>query len=330
MKNYILPVLIALFAFVGHVKAQTSYSMVVEKNNGDKVTIPTADIKQISFEENGASTNQDDELAVNIQNLSGIWQAISAKGTDVERRQVDTKTLSGLDSLRVPLLITLNTDMTFIAYYPRWNDLFGKYTNSPDFTWQKKGSALLPNGDGTIMLIGKQLQLTDSYGNEYAVSATIQSITSKRLVVKYTRYDENYTVTYGRDGDGVDYFSDQKQKEYSLQSLVGVWEIARIVGHENGKSYDDSGDDLTWESKRRVTIYADGSYLVEDKKRDNVTYRQRDTGTLRVSGDKIYIVESDGDKKTTLIIDLTSTRLVLFEAAEDEDYEAIHTYLRVY
>ena len=52
MKNYILPLLIALFAFVGHVNAQTSYSMVVEKNDGGKVTIPTADIKQISFEEN--------------------------------------------------------------------------------------------------------------------------------------------------------------------------------------------------------------------------------------------------------------------------------------
>ena len=87
---------------------------------------------------------------------------------------------------------------------------------------------------------------------------------------------------------------------------------------------------MSWEAKRRVTINADGSYLVEDKKRDNVTYRQRDTGTLRVSGDKIYIVESDGDKETILIIDLTSTQLVLFVAAEDEDYEAILTYLRVY
>ena len=87
---------------------------------------------------------------------------------------------------------------------------------------------------------------------------------------------------------------------------------------------------MSWEAKRRVTINADGSFLVEDKKRDNVTYRQDDTGTLRVSGDKIYIEENDGDKETILIIDLTSTQLVLFEAAEDEDYEAIHTYLRVY
>ena len=153
----------------------------------------------------GTPTNPNEELAVNIQNLAGTWQAISAKGTTYDGI-VDTKRLGGLDSLAIPVLMILNDNMTFNAFYPRWEYPHSPADNLPTFTW-KKGDNKLPNGEGTVLLVGKQLQLIDSYSDEYSLSMSILSLTSMRLVIKYFYDGENCTVTYGRDGDGVDYFS---------------------------------------------------------------------------------------------------------------------------
>ena len=49
MKKYIILAGIALFAFAGHINAQTNYSMVIEKTDGSKVTIPTTSIKEVNF-----------------------------------------------------------------------------------------------------------------------------------------------------------------------------------------------------------------------------------------------------------------------------------------
>lgn len=51
MKKYIILAGIALFAFAGHINAQTNYSMVIEKTDGSKVTIPTTSIKEVNFVE---------------------------------------------------------------------------------------------------------------------------------------------------------------------------------------------------------------------------------------------------------------------------------------
>ena len=49
MKKHIILAGIALFAFAGHINAQTNYSMVIEKTDGSKVTIPTTSIKEVNF-----------------------------------------------------------------------------------------------------------------------------------------------------------------------------------------------------------------------------------------------------------------------------------------
>lgn len=152
----------------------------------------------------GGNEESGGEVSVNLQNLVGTWQAIYAKGTRYNRI-IDTKTLDGLDSLAVPVLMILNANQTFVAYNPKWEYPNGAHDNWPVYTWQK-GDNKLPNGDGSFLLVAKQLQLVDSYRDEYSLSMMIQSLTAKRLVVKYYYDGEDCTVTYGRDGDGADYF----------------------------------------------------------------------------------------------------------------------------
>lgn len=52
MKKIIILAGIALIAFASHVNAQTNYSMVIEKTDGSKLTIPTKSVKEVTFIEN--------------------------------------------------------------------------------------------------------------------------------------------------------------------------------------------------------------------------------------------------------------------------------------
>ena len=148
--------------------------------------------------------------------------------------------------------------------------------------------------------------------------------------------------------------------DVSLQNLVGTWQLTHSVGreidrHSDGtveeETWDESEADLSWEGKRRITIKADGSYLMEDQKHDNSTWRPRDSGTLRVANGMLYVATtgyystSNGESiyheystvtyQTVTVKSLTSTQIVLYvyegPTADDEDeYEETMTFKRVY
>ena len=155
----------------------------------------------------------------------------------------------------------------------------------------------------------------------------------------------------GMTGDAVD---------VSLPNLVGVWQLIHAVGrevdrHSDGsieeKTWDESEADLSWEAKKRITIKADGSYLMEDQKSDNATWRLRESGTLRVADGKLYVANTgyystwDGESvyheystvqyETLTVKSLTSTQVVLYiyegpTAEDDDEYEETMTFKRVY
>ena len=136
------------------------------------------------------------------------------------------------------------------------------------------------------------------------------------------------------------------QMEYTIQNFVGVWKLVHITGHEGARYYDRSEADLSWESKRRVTINANGSYLEEDQKGDNITWRPRSKGVFSVSGEimhrskvgyysvngseYIYHEYTTPENSTATIMSLTAAQFVLYEKVESENYEATVTFQRVY
>ena len=230
----------------------------------------------------------DAELSVNIQNLSGTWQAIRAKGTYDGGQAIDTKTLGGLDSLALPVLMVLNANQTFESYNPKWEYPHGADDNWPVYSW-RKGDNKLPNGDGTVLIVGKQLQLIDSYRDEYALSMMIQSLTAKRLVVKYNFDGENCTVTYGRDGDGADYFSGSGGSSVEDKSkLVGTWTMASCSEDDapvgNAFTFNSDGTGSYWNpyynaySTFTYTFSSDGSFTMRFSQGEHIS------GKLNVSG----------------------------------------------
>lgn len=145
----------------------------------------------------------------------------------------------------------------------------------------------------------------------------------------------------GNGGDG-----GSGQREYTIQSFVGVWKLVHITGNEDGHYFDKSEVDLSWESKRRVTINTDGSYLEEDQKGNNTTWRPRSKGIFSVSGEILhrrtvgyysvsgseytYHEYTTPENSTATIKSLTESQFVLHEKVGSENYEATMTFRRVY
>ena len=227
-----------------------------------------------TFKKKASGGNDDSggEVSVNLQNLVGTWQAIYAKGTSYDGI-IDTKTLGGLDSLALPVLMVLNANQTFVSYNPQWEYPHGRHDNWPVYTW-KKGDNTLPHGEGSFLLVAKQLQLID---NEYTLSMMIQSLTEKRLVVKYYYDGEDCTVTYGRDGDGADYFSGNSggggSSTDAKSKLVGTWTMTACS--QRGAPV---GSDFTFKS--------DGTgYYVEDGQQINFNYTYTSDGNFIITYD---------------------------------------------
>ena len=63
-------------------------------------------------------------------------------------------------------------------------------------------------------------------------------------------------------------------------SVVGVWRLISF----NGET------DLQYEEKRRYSFNSNNTYLLEDQKGDNVTWRKRNAGTYAVGNDKITLI----------------------------------------
>lgn len=267
--------------------SSTRYSITLKKTSG------------------GNNESQEGELTVNMTNLAGTWQAIYAKGTsDFGIRSIDTKRLGGLDSLAIPVLMILNADNTFISYNPKWEYPHSADDNWPVYTW-KQGDNKLPNGDGTILLIGKQMQLIDSYRSEYALSMSIQSLTAKRLVVQYTYDGENCTVTYGRDADGADYFSsnpsnsneDEEEVPHSAdniaEALVGTWDLV----HEKGQRYDGSTMTEQWDEdvpagNVRIVFDTNGTWTAFLKYSNS--WHEDSTGSYYMSNGELVVTGMEG------------------------------------
>ena len=254
----------------------------------------------------GTPSNPNEELAVNIQNLTGTWQAISAKGTGSEGEIINTKTLGGLDSLAVPVLMIINADMTFSSFNPRWEYPHSPDDNWPVFTW-KKGDNKLPKGDGTVLLVGKQLQLIDSYDSDYSLSMSIQRLTSMQMVIRYFFDGEDCTVTYGRDGDGADYFSNNSSGNdtdspsvtpgtFALSDLYGTWEVSHTSGHryEISKQTGDTKETDSWDEyvpagNYRSVFNADGTWKSMEYSQSNGTWHEEGSGTFYMRGNELVV-----------------------------------------
>lgn len=267
----------------------------------------------------GNNNTSEGELAVNIQNLEGTWQAISAKGTDSEGKAINTKRLGGLDSLDVPVLMVLYANKTFDAYNPRWEYPHSADDNWHEFTW-RQGDVILPNGYGRILLAGKQLQLIDSYRDEYSLSMTIQSLTSMRLVIKYIFGGENCTVIYGRDGDGVDYFSNTPTTEPGYEpsngsgsmvgniDIAGTWDVVHSQGYrtENGSILTDQWDeDVT--NVGHVIFKSNGTWAFMEYSDSSGTWHEDGTGTYQINNGTVSVTGMEDFK----LISLSQNQMVI-------------------
>ncbi|SFW22064.1 hypothetical protein SAMN02910409_0914 [Prevotellaceae bacterium HUN156] len=158
---------------------------------------------------NGGSGNP--PTGITMERLAGSWQAIHAKGTASDKGyeyDIDTKELTGLDSLDAPVLIILQPNGNYNSYNPEFTDY--AYLNGirvpSAHRWRSKG-IYNTSGVGKALLVGRQLQLTDNDGDRYSILLEIVSLTDRQLVIKYN--EEGFgsiTVTYGRDGEGADYY----------------------------------------------------------------------------------------------------------------------------
>lgn len=133
------------------------------------------------------------------------------------------------------------------------------------------------------------------------------------------------------DGGGGGNVDNPGQMTYSIRDVVGIWKLVHMVGYEGNEVFDFYESDLTYEGKRRLTISADGSFLEEDQKGDNVHWRTRHSGTIQISGDIVYVTRyyDDASQKTSImtIKGLTATQLVLYE--KSSKYEQTLTFQRV-
>ena len=283
----------------------------------------------------GNNNTSEGELPVNIQNLEGTWQAISAKGTSSEGKAINTKRLGGLDSLDVPVLMVLYANKTFDAYNPRWEYPHSAHDNWHEFTW-RQGDGILPNGYGRILLVGKQLQLIDSYRDEYAISVTIQSLTSKRLTVYHdTGWGKKYTVIYGRDGDGVDYFSNTPTTEPGYEpsngsgsmvgniNIAGTWSVVHSKGYrtENGTKTDQWDEDVT--NVARVIFQNNGTWTLMEYSNSSGTWHEDGSGTFQINNG---VVSATGFEDFSLV-SLTQNQMVIeYSFTEDKGSTVVRKY----
>lgn len=223
------------------------------------------------------SGGKDTPTGITMSRLAGTWQAIEASGTGYDG-QVSTKELTGLDSLDTPVLIVLQPDGRYKSYDPDYRDY--TYINGIQvpaaYAWRPKGIYGAGSGEGTAMLVGRQLQLTDDGGNIYSILLEIVSLTEQRLIVKYRDSDGAITVTYGRDGDGADYF--RYPYINHAPKLTGRWRMTYCsedgapVGYDyyfnaDGNGYS-TGDQKTFtythDATGRFTItFSGGGYSSE-------------------------------------------------------------------
>ena len=160
-----------------------------------------------------------------MEQLVGTWQAIQAQGT-VNWRTVNTKEIYGIDSLHVPAVLTVNANNTYISYCASFPYESYRYINGiivpMGNIWYQEGNRG-GNGEGSILLIGNSLQLNDSRGNDFSYSLTISSLTSNRLTLRLNEGSTDVSVTYGRNGDGAEYYKYPYINHNP--SFVGSWTL---------------------------------------------------------------------------------------------------------
>lgn len=118
----------------------------------------------------------------------------------VQKKQSTSLQIGREDSLDAPQLMVLKADRTFEVYEPEfnWNSDYTQYTS---YTWQKSGNSPFTTGEGTFILIGKQLQLTDNYGGDYGYLINIDKLTTTELQGHGNSSGYNETFVYRKQNN---------------------------------------------------------------------------------------------------------------------------------
>lgn len=252
--------------------------------------------------DDGGSANNNGENGGNgkggntTEKLVGTWQAIQAQGTDYDRT-FNTTEIYGIDSLDVPGVVIINPNNTYTSYNPTFAYENYRYLNGIHVpfghTWLQGGNHGGGAGEGSVLLIGNNLQLNDSQGSYYSYACNISNLTSNRLVISVHSGSENFQVTYGRDGDGAMYY--QYPYINKNPSLVGNWTLAEC--DENGAPI---GSVYTFNNN------GTGQVL-------NVPF----TYTLETTGE--FTIDLNGDRKMG-IITVTSTTVQGYYSSQTRRY----------
>lgn len=228
MKNYILPLLIALFAFVGHVNAQTSYSMVVEKNDGGKVTIPTADIKQISFEENtnNPSLFQGPKRVFGNNQLKAMERERNDRYEFTYNEKGYVTKIHCIGYYTEDCIFEYNSDGIIIT---RWRDGYLDETTSINIGKNGFASGLSRGTSEYIFAYNDENQLinlTRNYIKEGEKKSKTMKLTWKNSnIVQSTNWHsgENYTPTY---------------ISYSTPTTDAIENVAGVMEYDNGMGFE--------------------------------------------------------------------------------------------
>ena len=113
--------------------------------------------------------------------------------------------------------------------------------------------------------------------------------------------------------------SDDDDDSISGDGLIGTWEAIWEQGYEKREGYEDDIWDEAPEDPFRVTFNQDDTYQSEYY--DNGKWYNEQNGSYSVKGNKLYVIDDEGDRYEITIVSLTSTQLILeeYEKYTDED-----------
>ncbi len=286
-----------------------------------------------------------EEQPINMSNLSGTWIAVYAVGTDAKGNRVNEREMSGIGTLDVIPLLVLKNDNTFKTYSPLW-----KSENS--YSWTK-GTQFFTTGEGTVMLVGSRLQLTQT-SPKYAVVCDVVSLTRTQMVCRFTINGNNIQCTYQRTDINVNDYetgTDMPQ-EPSLyvdgDNMTGTW----IATHVTGRDYSGEVDtrNMTGIDSLQVLplIHINGGTFIvysphwqgdeqQQAGNENYTWEQGTTllpggkGTISYNGNRLVFTDTASQYSSPLaftVVSLTRSTLVC-RFGGDSLYDLVCTYQRV-
>lgn len=188
---------------------------------------------------------------------------------------------------------------------------------------------------------GRQTNYQFVLNNDGTATSTLQKSNGETKTTLWKRFEAGMTP----EAYLTQLAAGKKQQSNSASSLVGQWQTTRVVGTERGKSFDMSGDQLRYESMVRLTVNADGTYLMEDQKYQIGVFRKSGSGNwymlngvLRLeelgyysrNGDEsVYHQRNEPEIRTYTMISLGATELVIREVDAEEQLDMTITFKRL-